>query len=63
MPKIDRAKRTNVYHAVTKANDLRVVIKPTRCLDVMSGRPFEKTVNATQNGQIYQGCGEAVEFK
>ena len=63
VPKIDRANGTSVYHAVTEANDLRVVVKPTRCLDVMSGRPFEKTVSVTHNGQIYQGCGEAVESK
>lgn len=63
VPQIDRASGTNVYHAVTEANELRVVIKPTQCLDVMSGRPFEKTVTVTHNGQIYQGCGEAFEFK
>ncbi len=63
VPKIDRANGTSVYHAVTEADDLRVVVKPTRCLDVMSGRPFDKTVRVTHNGQIYQGCGEAVESK
>ena len=63
VPTIDQISGTNDYHAVIKANNLRVVIKPIRCLDVMSGRPFEKTVTVTHNGQIYQGCGEAFEFK
>ena len=63
VPKIDMANGTIVYHAITEENDLRVVIKPIQCLDDMSGRSFEKTVTVMHNEQIYQGCGEAVEFK
>ena len=60
VPKIDRANGTNVYHVVTEANDLRVVIEPTRCADVMSRRPFEKAVTVTLIGQTYLGCGESI---
>lgn len=60
VPKIDRAIGVSVYHAVTEANELRVVIEPTRCADVMSAKPFEKTVIVTLNGQTYCGCGESV---
>ena len=55
------ANGTSVYHSVTEANDLRVVIESTRCTDVMSGRPLEKTVTVTLNGQTYHGCGDSVE--
>lgn len=48
---------TRVYHAIIEANDLRVVIEPTRCTDVMSGNPFETTVTVTLNGQTFHGCG------
>lgn len=61
VPKIDPVSGSSVYHAVTEANDLRVAIEPTRCADVMSGKPFEKTVTVTLNGQTYRGCGEAVQ--
>lgn len=55
------ANGTSVYHAVTKANDLRVVIAPNRCTDVMSGKPFEVTVTVTLNGRTFNGCGERVK--
>ena len=61
MPKIDLKTGTKVYHAVTEANDLRVVIEPTSCTDVMSGKPFEATVTVTLYGQTYHGCGEALQ--
>ena len=61
VPENDPANATSVYHAVTEANDLRVVIGPTPCTDVMSGRPFEKTVSVTLNGQTYHGCGKPFE--
>ncbi len=51
---------TRTYHAVTEANDLRVVIRPTQCIDAMSGKPFAAKVTVTLNGQSYQGCGEAL---
>ena len=46
---------------MTEANDLRVVIEPTRFADVMSRRPFEKAVTVTLIGQTYLGCGELIE--
>lgn len=48
---------TQVWHVITEANDLRVVVVPTRCEDVMSGKPFPATVTVTLNGQAYRGCG------
>lgn len=57
-PGIDPANGASVYHAVTEANDLCVVIASTPCTDIMSGRPFETTVTVTLNGQTYHGCGE-----
>ena len=61
VPKIDQANGTVVYRAVTEANDLRVVIEPTRCAVVMSRRPFEKTVTVTLIGQTYLGCRDSIE--
>ena len=49
---------TRTYHAVTKANDLRVVIVPVACTDSMSGRAFPATVSVTLNGRTFRGCGE-----
>lgn len=53
----DPATGARVYHAITGANDLRVLIEPTPCTDAMSGRPFEATVIVTLNGQVFHGCG------
>lgn len=49
-----------VYHAITDANELRVVIDQTPCADVMSGKPFATTVTVALNGGTYRGCGERV---
>lgn len=49
-----------IYHAITEANDLRVVIEPIPCTDVMSGNPFEATVTVTLNGHTYHGCGAEI---
>ena len=48
---------------MTEANDLRVVIEPTRFADVMSRTPFEKAVSVTVTltGQTYLDCGESIE--
>lgn len=56
-PTTDRVTGTRVFHATTEATDLRVVIEPTPCTDVMSGKPFETTVTVTLNQQVYHGCG------
>lgn len=55
---IDPTSGTRTYHAVTEANDLRVVIVPVACTDTMSGRPFSATVSVTLNGRTLRGCGE-----
>ncbi|MDP9197965.1 MAG: META domain-containing protein [Pseudomonadota bacterium] len=55
---IDPTSGTRTYHAVTEANDLRVVIVPVPCTDTMSGRPFAATVSVTLNGRTLRGCGE-----
>lgn len=60
-PETDAATGIRVYHAVTEANDLRVVIEPAPCTDVMSGKAFEATVTVTLNGQGYHGCGGALD--
>lgn len=60
-PEIDPETAATVYHAVTEANDLRVVIEPTPCTDVMSGKAFQNTVKVTLNAQTYDGCGEPLE--
>lgn len=56
-PETDPQSGVLVYRAMTEANDLRVVIEPAPCTDVMSGKPFETTVTVALNGQIYRGCG------
>jgi heat shock protein HslJ/uncharacterized membrane protein len=55
---VDSNTGTRNYHAVTEANDLRVVIVPVACTDTMSGRPFPATVSVTLNGRSFRGCGE-----
>ncbi len=55
---LDSGSGTRTYHAVTEANDLRVVIVPVACTDSMSGRPFPATVSVTLNGRTFRGCGE-----
>ena len=56
-PAIDSATNTRTYHAVTEANDLRLVISPARCIDSMSGASYEFAVTMTLNGTAYRGCG------
>lgn len=46
-----------VYHAVTESADLRVVVSPEPCEDVMSGAPYPATVEVTLDGETYRGCG------
>lgn len=60
MPRIDPETGARVYHAITEATDLRVVIEPVPCTDVMSGNLFETTVTVTLNGRTYHGCGGAL---
>ncbi len=60
-PVTNRESGARSYHAVTEANDLRVIIEPTPCTDAMSGKPFETTVTITLNGQTYRGCGGPLE--
>jgi uncharacterized membrane protein len=55
---VDARTGTRTYHAVTKANDLRVEIVPVACTDSMSGRAFAATVSVTLNGRTFRGCGE-----
>jgi heat shock protein HslJ/uncharacterized membrane protein len=57
-PSVDPGNGTQTYHAVSEANDLKVVIVPVSCADSMSGRPFPATVTVTLNGKAYRGCGE-----
>ena len=45
------------FHAITETNDLRLVIEPAPCTDVMSGHLFETTVTVSLNNQTYHGCG------
>lgn len=56
-PATDATTAATTYHAVTEANDLRVVIEPTRCTDSMNGHSFAATVTVILNGQAYHGCG------
>ncbi len=60
-PETDQATGIRIYHAVTEANDLRVVIEPAGCTDVMSGKAFDTTVTVALNRQTYHGCGGAPE--
>ncbi len=56
-PTTDPASGTLVYHAVTQANDLQVLIVPKPCTDAMSGRRFATTVTVTLDHETYHGCG------
>ena len=53
----DSATHARNYHAVTGARDLRLLIQPAACTDVMSGEAYETTVTVTLDGRAYQGCG------
>ena len=55
---VDSTTGTRTFHAVTEANDLRIVIVPAPCTDAMSGRPYPATVSVTLNGRSFRGCGE-----
>jgi heat shock protein HslJ len=48
------------YHAVTEAHDLRVIIDPHPCTDIMSGKRFPNSVTIELDGTTYRGCGEPV---
>lgn len=58
-PEVDETAGTRLYHAVTEAHDLRVLIERKRCIDDMSGRPHEATVTVTLDEETYRGCGES----
>jgi putative lipoprotein len=53
----DSATGARIYHAVTEAHDLLVLIQPTACTDVMSGESYETTVTITLDGRDLRGCG------
>jgi hypothetical protein len=60
-PKTSPRSGAQTYHAITEANDLRVVIESSPCTDVMSGKPFPAAVTVTLNGRTYDGCGGPLE--
>lgn len=57
VPEADDAEGRTIYHAVTEAHDLRVIIEDTPCNDVMSGALYEATVTVMLDGETYRGCG------
>jgi heat shock protein HslJ/uncharacterized membrane protein len=57
-PQVDPESGTRTWQATSAGNDLRAVVVPVRCSDVMSGRPFPATVSVTLNGRSYRGCGQ-----
>lgn len=50
-----------VYHAVTEAADLRIVVSDEACSDAMSAAPYPLTVAVTLGGETVTGCGRAVD--
>jgi putative lipoprotein len=59
-PRASLAAGETVYAAVTERHRLTVRIRETRCLDTMSGEPYESTVEVEIDGAVYRGCGEAL---
>jgi uncharacterized membrane protein len=53
----DSATGDRTYYTIAQGHDLRVLIQPTACIDVMSGEPYETTVTVTLDGRAYHGCG------
>ncbi|MGH7313777.1 MAG: hypothetical protein ACREJV_11430 [Candidatus Rokuibacteriota bacterium] len=49
-----------MYAAVTEAHRLTVRIRPTPCVDTMSGDRYASTVEVELDGRAYRGCGEAL---
>ncbi len=60
VPKPEETSGRTVYHAVTEAHDLRVMIENQVCTDVMSGEAYKAMVTVTLDGQTYHGCGRAI---
>ena len=56
-PIIDQRARVTTYRIQTNEHELIIVIKGQRCLDSMSGEPFETSVTAIFGDTKYQGCG------
>lgn len=53
----DSATGARRYVAMTDSYDLRILIQPDSCTDVMSGERYETTVTVTRDGRPYPGCG------
>ncbi len=49
-----------LFHAISEAHDLTVMITPERCVDALRGDTLPATVVAQLDGQRYRGCGGPV---
>lgn len=50
-----------VYRATSGDHAIMVTLADVRCFDDMSGERFETTVTLDFDGQIYRGCGRALD--
>ncbi|HET9492584.1 MAG TPA: hypothetical protein VFR64_22900 [Methylomirabilota bacterium] len=50
-----------MYAAVTDAHRLSVRIRPTPCVDTMSGDRYASTVEVGLDGAVYRGCGDVLQ--
>ena len=60
VPEPEEASGRTVYHAVTEAHDLRVVVQNEPCTDAMSGELYEAMVTVTLDGEMYRDCGRTI---
>lgn len=59
VPPVHDSARSQVLHA-TGGHDLRVVLTPGPCSDVMSGKSYPDSVRVTIDGVTLEGCGGRV---
>jgi uncharacterized membrane protein len=59
-PQSESASGGDVYVAVMESHRLTVRIRPTPCVDTMSGERHGSTVDVGLNGTSYRGCGDVL---
>ena len=54
--------QVKTWHATTESADLQVEVVDDLCRDTMSGEEFSSRVTVTLGGEVYRGCGRALDY-